>query len=91
MEVTCFVHVQQTILGQVGPCSRSDRDFAWKIFPRFIKKQSTIVYDEVQFYCILKESCVAFRFAKLDKENFLYDTLFNFNIKNMHYYQIAYF
>lgn len=70
MEVTCFVHVQQTILGQVGPCSRSDRDFAWKIFPRFIKKQSTIVYDELQFYCILKENCVAFRFAKLEKENF---------------------
>lgn len=92
MEVTCFVHVQQTILGQVGPCSRSDRDFAWKKFPRLIKKQSTIVYDELQFYCILKENCVAFRFAKLEKENFLYDTLFyNFNIKNMHYYQIAYF
>lgn len=84
MEVTCFVHVQQTILGQVGPCSRSDRDFAWKIFPRFIN-------CVLQFYCILKENCVAFRFAKLEKENFLYDTLFNFNIKNMHYYQIAYF
>lgn len=46
---TCFVQVQQTTLGQGGPCSRSDRGFAWKKFLRFIKKQSIILYHELFF------------------------------------------
>lgn len=82
------------------PRAADDTRSGWSVLPfrpRLCLEDIPAIYQEaihycvLQFYCILKENCVAFRFAKLEKENFLYDTLFNFNIKNMHYDQIAYF